>query len=85
MRTAFARGASTPGFNSPGDEPDDAQDFGGHLMLLQRLSQFVEQARVLNGDDGLSGEVLHERDLLVGEGMDFLAVNDDNAEQLYRP
>ena len=30
-------------------------------------AQFVEQSRVLNGDDGLGGEVLHQLDLLVGE------------------
>ena len=32
------------------------------------LAQFVEQPRVLDGDDGLSGEVLDKRDLPVGEG-----------------
>ena len=27
-------------------------------LLLQRLPQFVEQPRVLDGDDGLGGEIL---------------------------
>ncbi len=31
------------------------------------LAQLVEQPRVLDGDDGLRGEVLHQLDLLVGE------------------
>jgi hypothetical protein len=31
---------------------------GGGGLLLQRFAQFVEQARVLDGDDGLGGEVL---------------------------
>ena len=38
------------------------------------LAQFVEQPRVLDGDDGLRGEVLDEFDLLVGEGTNFLAI-----------
>ena len=36
-------------------------------------AQLVEQPRVLDSDDGLSGEVLHQLNLLVGEGADFLA------------
>ena len=37
---------------------DDAQHFGGRGLLLQRLAQLTEQPRVLDGDDGLGGEVL---------------------------
>ena len=51
----------------------------GRGLLLQRfgeivgaLAQLVEQARVLDGDDGLRGEVLHQLDLLVGEGAHLL-------------
>ena len=44
-------------------------------MASQRaLPQFIEQPRVLDGDDGLSGEVLHQLDLLFGKGTNFLAV-----------
>ena len=71
------------GSRSPGELDDDAQHLGGRGLLLQRLSeivralaQFVEQPRVLDGDDGLGGEVLHQLDLLVGEGADLLAVDD---------
>ena len=61
----------------------------GRGLLLQRLgeivgalAQFVEQPRVLDGDHGLGGEVLHQLDLLVGERPDLLAVDDDGADQL---
>ena len=46
------------------------------------LAQLVEQARVLDGDDGLGGEVRDQLDLLVGERPDLLAVDDDGADQL---
>ena len=38
------------------------------------LAQFVEQPRVLDGDDGLGGEILYQFDLLVSKGTNFLAV-----------
>ena len=68
---------------------DDLQHLGGRGLLLQRfgeivgaLAQFVEQPRVLDGDDGLGGEVLHQLDLLVGERAHLLAVDHDGADQL---
>ena len=61
---------------------DDLEHVGSRRLLFQRfgeivgaLTQFVEQPRVLDGDDGLGGEVLHQLDLPVGEGSDFLAVD----------
>ena len=45
------------------------------------FAQLVEQPRVLDGDDGLRGEVLHQLDLLVGERANLLAVDDDGADQ----
>ena len=53
---------------------DDFEHVGGRGLLLKRFAQFVEQPRVLNGDDGLGGEVRDQLDLLVGEGTNFLAV-----------
>ena len=47
------------------------------------LAQFVEQPRVLDGDNGLGGEVLHQLDLLVGERANFLPVQNDGADQLF--
>ena len=46
------------------------------------FAQLVEQAGVLDGDDGLGGEVRDQLDLLVGERPDLLAVDDDGADQL---
>src|SRR6516164_6717514 len=61
---------------------DNLEHVGGGCLLLQGLTQFVEQPRVLNGDDGLRGKILHKLDLLVGEGADFLAIDDDRTDQL---
>jgi hypothetical protein len=36
---------------------------------------------VLDGDDGLGSEVLHQRNLLVGERTYFLPVNSDRTDQ----
>ena len=44
------------------------------------LTQFVEQPRVLDGDDGLGGEVLHQFDLLVRERANFLPDEHDRAD-----
>jgi hypothetical protein len=44
----------------------DLEHVGGGGLLLQRFAQLVEQARVLNGDDGLRGKVLDQLDLLTG-------------------
>ena len=48
-----------------------------------RSAQFIEQPRILDGDDGLSGEVLDERDLLVGERMDFLTEEAECTDQVH--
>ena len=44
-------------------------------------AQFVEQSSVLDGDHGLSGEVRHQCDLLVGERPDLLTVDDEGAHK----
>jgi len=46
-------------------------------LLLQRFTQLVEQARILNRDHRLGGECLEQLDLLVGEWAD-LSASDDN-------
>ena len=63
---------------------DDAKDFGGRRLLLQRLgeivgalAQLVEQTRVLDGDGRLSGKIADDFDLLLIEWPHFLAVNID--------
>ena len=82
MRVAFSSMASNTGSSSPGELDDDLQHFGGRGLLLQRLAQFVEQAGVLDGDDGLGGEILDQLDLLVGEWPHLLAIDAKVADQL---
>ena len=57
MRVAFASIASNTGSSVAGRAGDHLQHLGGRGLLLQRLAQLVEQAGVLDGDDGLLGEV----------------------------
>ena len=64
---------------------DNLEHVGGGGLLLQRFAQLAEQPRVLDGDDGLSGEVLHQLDLLVGERTHLLAVNDKCANEFVFP
>ena len=51
------------------------------VCCCSRFAQFIEQSRVLDGDDGLGGKILDQLDLLVGERPHFLAVNNDRADQ----
>src|SRR5262249_58407107 len=43
-------------------------------------AEILEQAHVFDGDRGLVGEGLEQRDLLGGEGTDIEAANHDHAE-----
>jgi hypothetical protein len=43
------------------------------FQLISSLAQFLEQPRVLDGDDGLIGETRDKCDLLVGKGTNLLA------------
>ena len=70
------------GLQIEGRAADDLEHLGGRGLLLQRfaqivgaLAQFVEQPRVLDGDDRLRGEVLYQFDLLLGERPDLLAID----------
>ena len=50
--------------------------------VVSALTQFVQQPRIFNGDDGLSGEVVDQFDLLVGERPNPLSKNDESADKL---
>ena len=52
------------------------------VCCCSEFTQLIEQPRVLDSDDGLGGEVLHQLDLLVGEGADLLPVDHDGADEL---
>ena len=60
---------------------DHLQHLGGRGLLLQRLALLGDQPRVLHRDHRLGGEVLQQRDLLVGERAHLLADSADEAEQ----
>ena len=68
---------------------NDAQHVRRRRLLLQRfgeivgaLAQFVEQPRILDGDDGLGGKTRQQVDLCLAEGTNFLAIDRDQADQL---
>jgi hypothetical protein len=67
---------------------DRLADVAERPQLLDRLSQFigsgaqlVQQAHILDGDDGLAREAPDQVDLLVGERPNLLAVDGDGADQ----
>jgi hypothetical protein len=65
-----------------GRTTDDLEHIGRCDLLLKRLTQFVEQPRVLYGDDSLGREVLHQLDLLVREWPYLLPIDDEGSQQL---
>ena len=44
-------------------------------QVVGALAQLIEKAGILNGDDGLGSEIPHQRNLLIGEGPDFLTID----------
>src|SRR6516165_6276619 len=60
---------------------DNLEHIGGRGLLLQGFAQLVEQPRVLDGDNGLVGKVLDQRNLLVSERANFLAINGNHTDQ----
>jgi hypothetical protein len=63
-----------------GRAADDLEHVGGGGLLLQRLSQLVKQAGILDSDDGLLGEIGDQLNLLVGKRSDLLPVDDDGTD-----
>jgi hypothetical protein len=55
---------------------------GALAEVVSALTEFVEQPRVLDGDDGLSGEVLYQRGLLFTERPDFSAIDNKGTDKL---
>ena len=50
--------------------------------LAVRFLQFLEQSRVLDGDDGLVREHLQECDILAPEGANFVAADGEDTDNL---
>src|SRR5262249_7122955 len=65
-----------------GRAADHFEQIGGGGLLLQAFAQLVEQARVLDGDDGLIGKIRYQLDLLVSEWPDFLTKDGDSSDYL---
>jgi hypothetical protein len=70
-----------------GGAGDDTQDLAGRGLLLERLGQIavadvqlVEEAHVLDGDDGLVGEGPEQLDVAVGEGAGLGAEQRNGAD-----
>src|SRR6516165_4680293 len=53
------------GLQIEGRAADDLEHVGSRSLLLQRFPQLVNQPRILNGDDRLTGEIGDQLDLLV--------------------
>ena len=49
------------------------------------MTKLVEQPRVLDGDDGLGGEVLDKVDLFIVKWPHLLSINGDDADQFVFP
>ena len=47
-----------------------------------RWRSCIEKAGILNGNHSLGGEIPHQRNLLVGEGPDFLPIDAERPDQL---
>src|SRR6266545_7005260 len=71
-----------------GGPADHLEDLAGRRLLLERDPQLAvprlqlrEQADVLDGDDGLVREGLHELDLRSREGLHFASAASDRADR----
>jgi len=75
-----------------GRTADDLQDLGSRGLLLQRLAQIVralaqlvEQPSVPDGDDGLRGKILKQRDLPLGTRQECTPVEQEIAGLIIGP
>ena len=80
MRVAFSSIAWNTGSSSPGDELMTRSTSDVAVCCSSDLPQFIEQPRVLDGDDGLGGEACNKINLLVGEWPYLLALNRKGAD-----
>ena len=68
MRVAFASMASKTGASSPGELLITFSTSAVAVCCCSDFPQLVEQPRVLDGDDGLGGEILDQLNLPISEG-----------------
>src|SRR5262249_22212608 len=68
-----------------GRAADHLEHVGSGSLLLQRFAQLAEQARVLDGDDGLLGEGCQKSDVILLERSHLGPANYDSAERTTFP
>ena len=61
---------------------DDLQDVGRCGLLLQQVTQFVEQPCIFDGNDGLVGKRRHQLDLLFRKWLGPGLSDEDNADDV---
>ena len=55
------------------------------VCCCNEFAQFLQQPRILDGDDRLFGKIAQKRDLLIGERLNFLAINRNRADKITVP
>ena len=68
------------GLQIEGRAANDLEHVGSRGLLLERLAQLIQEARVLDSDDGLSREVRDQFNVLFGERLRLLPIDDDIAD-----
>jgi hypothetical protein len=63
----------------------DLEHVGGGGLLRERFAQFVKQACVLDGDDGLVGKGLDQFDLFLGERVRHRLCDEEDADDFSLP
>src|SRR5262245_57045002 len=64
-----------------GRAADDLKYVGSGGLLLKRLAQLIEQAGVLDGDDGLGGEVRDELDVFIRKWPALLPIDHESPDK----
>ena len=82
MLVALSSMARNTGSSSPGVLEMTCRTSEVAVCCCSEFAQLVEQARVLDGDDGLAGEIGDQFYLPVSEGANLKAVDANDADQL---
>jgi hypothetical protein len=70
------------GLEIEGRAANDLEHVGSGGLLLQRFAQLVEEAGILDGDDGLTGEAGQQLDLLFAERAHLGAVDGNGPDHI---